>query len=103
MPTDKRRLTIITEDWMWDAIERFRHEHHIMSMSRAASELVELGLKEKRPEKPKKPEPPVKRLDEAKLRRHVKALCELLDVTWGDAVEELSQASPTNSAQDESS
>ena len=102
MPTDKRRLTIITDDWLWDAIERFRHEHHIMSMSKAASELVALGLKEKAPEKPK-PAPPVKRLDEAKLRRHVKALCELLDVTWGDAVEELDQASQTDSAQDESS
>ena len=87
MPTDKRRLAIITEDWMWDAVEHYRHEHHIMSMSKAAAELVEIGLKAEqsaiqKPETPKKPEP--RKLDEAKIRKHVKALCDLLSVEESD-------------------
>lgn len=81
MPTEKRRLTIVVDDWMWDSMESYRHERRLMSMSKVATELIEIGLKKEKAAI-QKPEP--RKLDEAKIRKHVKALYDLLSAEDSD-------------------
>lgn len=45
MPTDKHRINITVEDWMWDAIEDYRYQHRLTSKSQAVVQMIEQVLK----------------------------------------------------------
>ena len=47
MPTEKRRISITVEDWMWDAIEDYRYEKRLISKSAAAVNLISDALSAK--------------------------------------------------------
>lgn len=44
MPTEKHRINVTVDDWLWDAVEKYRNDKHLMSMSAAAIDLMNLGL-----------------------------------------------------------
>lgn len=44
MPTEKHRVNVTVEDWMWDAIEDFRYTERLSSKSQAAVELMRRAL-----------------------------------------------------------
>ena len=80
MPTKKKRINVVMDAWMVDAVEGFRVRNNILSTSQAAVQLIEIGLKQ---EKAPTNKPEARKLDEAKIRKHVKALQDLLDQESG--------------------
>lgn len=44
MPTEKHRINITVEDWMWDAIEDYRYRNRLASKSQAVVQMVEQVL-----------------------------------------------------------
>lgn len=44
MPTQKNRIVVTVDDWMWEAVENYRHSQRLISKSKAAIKLIEKGL-----------------------------------------------------------
>ena len=52
MPTEKHRIAVTVEDWLWDAVEDYRYQRKLTSKSQAAVELIEKGLEAAKKEEP---------------------------------------------------
>lgn len=46
MPTDKHRINVTVEDWMWDAVEDYRYHQRLISKANAVVRLMEQALSE---------------------------------------------------------
>ena len=75
MPTKKKRLNIVMDDWMVDAVEGYKARNNIASTSQAAVNLIELGLKQQKAPIQK---PEIRKLDETKIRKHLQAIDDIL-------------------------